>query len=550
MPELLSRLADLGASAAGAFWAPVLAWTLLALAVDSALRASGASPRVGLAARGSLLALLPLSLFGPPLLARWVPSVRAPLAPEAIPALPAVSAPLPAVPEASAVAQAQWLDVALGGASVLALASGVVGLLVLGGGLAWISRFRQRLAPADPAVSEAADRLAGELGLTAPVPVARVSESVSPFTVGWRRPLVALPSDLDADTLDLVLAHELAHVQKGHFGGVVAERIVRALFVWHPLVHRLGRGLALDREREADAAVVRLWPERAAEYGRLLFALTLRPSPRFALGASTSPLLSRLHAMTNPIPDRPIRARLVGALLLVVPLVASAAAQPEFAAAWPAPAPQIPASPAAPAAPAPAPQAPEAPETPQTADEPAAPEAPDAPEAPVAAPADTLTKYLYERQVWERDGRTRVRLKLTAGATYEIGEAIADLYSDGGEEGELLIVGPGFEIARSSIRADALPPAPPSPQPPPPPPATPSDEDLARYADRLADELRETEAAFRALSGPDESPLSEAHIRLKTRLDAVRAEYERLVREQERRRLDSIRREALGGDYG
>ena len=561
MNSLLSSLADLGAASADVFWLPVLAWTVLAAVVDGALRLGRAGARLGLRVRGSLVALLPLGIVGPPVLARWIPSVRpaepmvlAPLAPLEASA-PAVATPIaPLAPTASA--SIAWGDVALGGATVVALALGVLALIVLAGGVLWIVRYRRRLDAADASVRREASDLAGRLGIGRSVRVSVVDAETSPFTVGWLRPLVALPAGLDESSRRLALAHELAHVREAHFGWSLAERAVRAAFVWHPLIHLLGRGLALDRERVADGTVLGLWPHRAAEYGRLLHSLSTRPSPGVALGASSSPLLQRLDAMTHSLPSRTRFAQIAGALVLVLPLLASAAVLPDV------PAPVAPQS-AAPEPTAPKPVAPRviAPET--VPDAPPVPdETPDAPEplaepAPVAA--DTLTPYLRQRQVYSHDGEMSVRLQLTDGASYEIGEAIADFYSAGTERGSLEIVGRGFRITRSTLRADMLPPppSPPAPAPvppagpprapePPPPPPGPSDESLARYAERLAADLREIHDAISALRGEDQMPNSEPRLRLTIRQNAVRHEYQRVIEEQERRRIDAMRADVLG----
>ncbi|OZC02343.1 M56 family metallopeptidase, partial [Rubricoccus marinus] len=413
-----SALTDLGTVALEAFWVPVFAWTVLALLVEVTLRALQPSARLGLATRGSLVALLPLSIVGPPLLARWVPSILpaepvAPLASASREAIPDVLASVPSFsPEVMPAPATDWTALAVGSATLSAIVAGALALLILAGGLVWIARYRQRLQAATRPVRDEAEGLSRRMGVTRQVRVAVVDDAISPFTVGLWRPLVALPQDLDADARRLALAHEFAHVRDAHFGWAVGERLVRAAFVWHPLVHVLGRGLALDREREADAAVLRLWPERAAEYGQLLHALASRPSPRFCLGASSSPLLTRLHAMTRSTPERRRLARLVGAMLLVLPLLASAAVLPD--APLQAFTSQL-QSPTPPSAPEAAPLAPEA-----------APEAPEAPEEPEVLPppppratasADTLMRYMRQRQVWSRDGEMRIELELTSDAT-------------------------------------------------------------------------------------------------------------------------------------
>ena len=560
MRSALHMLADLGAASVGSVWVPVGAWTALAVVLHLALGLWRPAPRVGLAVRGALVALLPLGLALPPFLARWVPSVVPTAAPSAVP-MPSAppqaleAAPTPVV-SATATAPAltdglAWADLAVGGATVAAALAGFVATCGLVGGLLWMAALRRRLDPAPDALGPEVEGVARGLGVRRRVTLASVPPEASPFTLGWWHPLVALPADLTGDARRLALAHELAHVREGHFARALAVRAVQAAFVWHPLVHALGRALALDREREADAAVLALWPERSAAYGRLLHAIAARPSPPLALGASTSPLISRLTAMTRPRSAPRSLALLAGALVLAVPLLMAAAAVPD--------AQPLPSEPPAPAAAPLAPEAPPASPAEAPPPPPLAPEAPAPPEPPAATSAapDTLARFVRSREVRDWNGRVSIALTLKDDATIEVAEAIAEYYSGDGP-GELVVRGNGFEFGRSGIRAGVLPPAPQPPpppppmardaRPPPPPPRTPTEDELARYASVLAAELAEAQAAYDALpAGFDGEPTADAErvIRLRARLDAVRSEYQRVVEDQERRRLERLRREAL-----
>jgi hypothetical protein len=184
----------------------------------------------------------------------------------------------------------------------------------------------------------------------------------------------------------------------------------------------------------------------------------------------------------------------------------------------------------------------------------APPEAPDPPEAPPApeplAAADTLTDYIKEMSVRDRNGRVSLGLRLSSEASYETALAIAEYYSSGGQEGRLLVTGNGFEVERFRVRTDVLPPPPPPPPPPtapvpPPPPPTVSEADLQRYATLLSDELAQAEADFKAVPAEEQLENSQRFIRARVRLETVRAEYERLIAEQERRRLEALRSRAL-----
>ena len=430
------RLADLGAASVGAVWVPVLAWSALALAVDAALRAGRASAPVGLWTRGALVAALPALLVLPPVLSRWVPSLRA--------ASSVAGAAAPPAP-AAALARAGWaptgtaefgaapppllgvalFDVALGVAVLAAALSGVVALGVVAGGAGWLGRVRRRLRPAPDTVQAEADRLAARFGLRRAPAVVVAEPGSAPFTVGWIRPVVAVPPDLGGEPLRLALAHEIAHVRASHFGWAVAERAVRAAFVWHPLVHVLGRALALDRERAADAAVLGLWPDRARPYGRLLLTCASRPTPRLALGASSSALVHRLTAMTHPRPARRHVARAAGLALFAVPVVLAASAVPD------------PPRPAASGAPG------------DTLDR-----------DRTAAPFDSLDAYVTQRIGSYGDRGNRVEICLDPGTPRAVAERVAAHYADGDRPGTLVVTFDGEHVTRSTLRKGGLPPPP------------------------------------------------------------------------------------------
>ncbi len=550
MSSVAQLLADLGAASVSAVWLPILAWTGLAILADGGLRVSRASARLGLGVRGSLVALLPALLVVPPFLAAWVPSLStpAPVAPVRLSGVltaGALDGMSPVSGGASLVTTTPSVSLLHLGLGALTVAAVVVALLavgVLAGGLLWLRRYRRSLDAAAPDVQADAREVADRIGLRRPLEVAVAEPASAPFTVGWRRPVVAVPPDLSDEPRRLALAHEIAHVREAHYGWALAERVVRAVFVWHPLVHVLGRALALDRERMADATVLRLWPERAHSYGQLLLAVASRPSPGLALGASSSPLIHRLNAMTRLRPDRRRLARLTSALVLALPLVLMAAAVPD--------AQEIP--------PPPPPRA----------------------LAP-AAPADSLSDYVVSQQVRVINGDTRVAITLRPGTSRAVAEAIANHYADGEVSGHLVVTGDGFEIERSTLRADAYPPPPPPPPPsaaptpppaptaapsppappppmparaepppapaaapmPPPRPPTPadfSDADLDRVVEMLREELLEVSHEIEATQGQSGPEVQAARVRLDIRRNLVLSRYQEAVSMQETRRLGRL----------
>ena len=334
MPDL-TALADLGRASLAALWLPVGIWTVLALVAEAALRLGRSRAALALPVRGAVLAALPLSVGLPAMLAvlapeatanavRWTPAVQW---------LPGVVVgDVPAAPEAAGPPLAAMVA----GVGVwLALGLAVWSLLRLARSMAEVSATRRHLRPADAETQAAVDRARQRLGVARPVGAAVAPPNAAPFTLGWRRPLVALPPGLGPEARDVAAVHEMAHVRHGDYGWHLAQRAVTAVFGWHPLAWVLARGLDLDRERAADAAVLAACPGRRRTYADLLFSYAALPAPSLALGAvgGSSILKSRIDAMSHPLAPLHARrlarwGRLGGALVLVLAAGLAATASP------------------------------------------------------------------------------------------------------------------------------------------------------------------------------------------------------------------------------
>ena len=345
MPDA-ATLADWGGAALGSFWLPVTAWTVLALVAEGALRLGRAEAAVGLPVRGAALAALPLSVALPAALGAWAPEAAAALtaaAPPAVAWLPEVVVGGGAAPVLTAAGLPPWL-VALGALTALAGLAGGAALARVAGGVLQLRRVFRRLPPAPPEIAAALDSARRRAGVRRPVRAVTAGPGVAPFTVGWRRPVVAVPADLGGAALDVALAHELAHVRRADFAWHAAQRAAEAAAVWHPLARALGRGLDLDRERAADAAVLDACPDRRRTYADLLLRYASLPAPPLAVGAGRGDfsLKTRIEAMNHPLsPARARRlarrGRLAGLLTLVLAggLAATMATPPEAPAAPP-----------------------------------------------------------------------------------------------------------------------------------------------------------------------------------------------------------------------
>ncbi len=89
----------------------------------------------------------------------------------------------------------------------------------------------------------------------------RISDRIaSPAVVGYFKPYVLMPASLiehlDPEQLHQVLSHELAHVARWDDWALLAQRVLQAICIVHPLAYFIGRRLDLHREAACDDRVI------------------------------------------------------------------------------------------------------------------------------------------------------------------------------------------------------------------------------------------------------------------------------------------------------
>jgi beta-lactamase regulating signal transducer with metallopeptidase domain len=239
------------------------------------------------------------------------------------PSLPTVSAS-PALAAPPAPAREFWRGVEpLLPALVIAWAAGVV---VLGaralGGLALVMRLRRaglRESPASLAAVFA--RLADRIGVRRAVRLYESALVSVPTVVGVLRPAVLVPASaltgLTAQQLELILAHELAHVRRHDYLVNLLQSAAETLLFYHPATWWVSQRIRVEREHCCDDVAVAVCGS-PVRYARALVELEglCGDAPALTVAASGGSLLDRIARLVGRAAEPSPAARGFGATLM------------------------------------------------------------------------------------------------------------------------------------------------------------------------------------------------------------------------------------------
>jgi beta-lactamase regulating signal transducer with metallopeptidase domain len=186
-----------------------------------------------------------------------------------------------------------------------ALGAGLLVLRLLAGSVQ-VWRMRRRATPmTDPAWLTLTEELSHQLGVKSRVKLLRAERSVMPMTWGVLEPVILLPPEASAWAVArrrTVLAHELAHVQRGDALTQWIGHVALIVQWFNPLVWLAAHRLCEERERACDDAVLALGAE-PVEYAEHLLDIVR------TLGTAAGPA---------PVMSMARRSRFEGRLLAVL----------------------------------------------------------------------------------------------------------------------------------------------------------------------------------------------------------------------------------------
>jgi beta-lactamase regulating signal transducer with metallopeptidase domain len=195
-------------------------------------------------------------------------------------------------------------DRAAGAGALLWMAAAAILALRLIGGwwtAGWIRR--RAFAVTDDAALEVAERLRHDLRLSSPVTLLQSPDVEAPVVIGWRTPVLILPTDVGArlspDMVSALLAHELAHIKRRDYLANVLQSIVELLLCFSPAVSWMSRCIREAREYCCDDVAV----EKCGGATHYVHALTTLASlgtvntARPVMGAAGPRLVSRVRRL-------------------------------------------------------------------------------------------------------------------------------------------------------------------------------------------------------------------------------------------------------------
>lgn len=182
---------------------------------------------------------------------------------------------------------------------------GVLGARLLGGFALARRLTRWNASPVALNVQTVATRLCARLDIRRPVRILASAAAEVPAALGWLRPIVLLPvsalTTLSPAQIELLLAHELAHVRRHDYFVNLLQTIVETLLFYHPAVWWVSRQIRIEREHCCDDLAVAVCGDAAA-YARTLASLEgLRTNSRaLVVAADDGSLLSRITRLSLP----------------------------------------------------------------------------------------------------------------------------------------------------------------------------------------------------------------------------------------------------------
>lgn len=167
-------------------------------------------------------------------------------------------------------------------------------------------------------------RLTAQLSIKQQVSIAVSKIADVPLVIGFIKPVVLIPaallSGLTPRQLEMLVAHELAHVRRFDHVANLTQNIIETLLFFNPAALWISALVRQEREYCCDALAVKISGGDKVEYARALSTLNqIRAVYRYNLAADGGSLVKRIHRLTGTASaERLLPGHGVAALVLVI----------------------------------------------------------------------------------------------------------------------------------------------------------------------------------------------------------------------------------------
>jgi TRAP-type transport system periplasmic protein len=166
------------------------------------------------------------------------------------------------------------------------------------------------------------------LGLARSVQLRESLVATVPLVVGWLRPMILLPSSvisgLSVKQLEMILAHELAHIRRHDYLVNLLQSVIETLLFYHPAVWWVSRQIRKEREHCCDDLAVKVCGGDKQSYARTLADLDdLRTNVQFVQAITGGSLLKRILRLADRAMPKSLEPRqwLAGLSMVAVSVV-------------------------------------------------------------------------------------------------------------------------------------------------------------------------------------------------------------------------------------
>lgn len=161
------------------------------------------------------------------------------------------------------------------------VAAWLIGLLLLSarmiGGVARTRRLVRNGSRAPDRVLRLVSRLSEQLGVQRAVRALEGTHVTVPMVIGWLRPVIVVPASLvtglTPSQLEMLLAHELAHIRRYDFLANMLQTVIETLLFFHPAAWWLSDRIREERENCCDDIAVAACGGDRTGYTAALLAL-------------------------------------------------------------------------------------------------------------------------------------------------------------------------------------------------------------------------------------------------------------------------------------